>query len=344
MADGRRYFPPGKLPADVLARLLAAYSSDDPRLLIGPGVGADAAAIDFDERVLVVKSDPITFPTANVGSYLVHVNANDIACMGAEPRWLLVTALLPERSTNIELVESIFSGIAETAQALGIGLVGGHTEITIGLDRPILVGLLLGETTHAALLDLRRAQPGDAVLLANGIAIEGTSILAQTAEPEALKSVSQALLERAAQFIVDPGISVVQAARVLRASGCELRGMHDPTEGGLATALHELAAISGLGIDIERAAIPVYPETVAICSALKLDPLGLIASGALLAVVPATESAHALGALHSAGLPAARIGTLTPSARMLRLIDDQGVQPLPVFEVDEIARYYASAS
>lgn len=344
MVDGGAYFPPGKLPSDILGRLLRDYVTPDPRVLIGPGIGADAAAVDLGDRVLVVKSDPITFPTPDAGGYLVNVNANDIACMGAEPRWLLVTALLPERTTDIGLVETIFAGVVAAARPLGIHLIGGHTEITLGLDRPILVGQLLGETTRDQLLDLRTAQPDDALILANGIAIEGTAILAQEAEPALLAGIEPALLERARGFASTPGISVVHAARALRSSGATLRGMHDPTEGGLASALREIAVIAGAGILINGDAIPIYPETQAICAALNLDPLGLVASGALLAVVAASDVAQALASLKSAGVDGAHIGTLTSRAGECLISHGTVTSPLASFDTDELARYLASAT
>ena len=200
--------------------------------------------------------------------------------MGATPRWLLVTALLPERSTTAALVEDIFASLSSAATELDIALVGGHTEITIGLDRVILVGQMLGEADPEHLLDIRNAQPGDAVLLCAGIAIEGTSILA-TEAANRLTNLPPDLVASAQHFIDTPGISVVPAARALLNSGAVVRGLHDPTEGGLASAIAELSAASGLGIEIDEQSIPIYEETAAICAALDLDPLGLIASGAL---------------------------------------------------------------
>lgn len=341
MADRDALLPPGKLPAELLGRLIASYVVPDPDILIGPGVGRDAAAIRVGDRALVVKTDPITFATPDAGRYLVNVNANDIVCMGATPRWLLVTALFPEKSTTESLAEQVFASLSSAASELGISLVGGHTEITIGLDRLILVGQMLGEARPEQLLDMRNAQPGDAVLLVSGIAIEGTSILASAAAKR-LADLPPELLASAQHFLDAPGISVVPAARALLASGAQVRGLHDPTEGGLASAVSELSAASGLGIEINYASIPIYPETAAICVALDLDPLGLIASGALLAVVAVTDTELALAALLDAGLNAARIGTMTESGLGCTLIRGDSRDPMPTFAVDEIARFFAS--
>ena len=241
LVDRDRVLPPGKLPGSILNDLLDRYMTPDASVLIGPGVGRDAAAIAIGNTAMVVKTDPITFATADAGRYLVHVNANDIACMGATPRWLLVTALFPERSTTPRMVEEAFAVLATTARELGVLLVGGHSEITIGVDRLIQVGQMIGVCDLSELYDLRTAQPSDAILLANGIAIEGTAILATEARGH-LNGLSDDLLERAAAFLSDPGISVLPASRALREDDVTVRGLHDPTEGGLATAVVESPA------------------------------------------------------------------------------------------------------
>lgn len=342
MADPNAILPAGKLPAALLERLLSRKSTRDPRVIIGPRVGTDAAAIDMGSSILVVKSDPITFATEDAGWYLVNVNANDIACMGAEPKWLLVTALLPEKRTTEASVTTIFESLEDAAAELGVTLVGGHTEITIGLDRPILVGNMLGETTRDRLVDIQTARPGDAILLCKGIAIEGTALLVREGRNERLEHLDQQVLKRAARFLIDPGISVVSAARTLMGSGAQIRGMHDPTEGGLASALSELAVAAGLSAEIDHDAIHVYPETSAICAALGLDPLGLIASGALLAVIAAEDVGPAMDALKLAAIPCAQIGRFTASGREVTLRSPSGHIPMPAFNVDEIARYFAT--
>lgn len=333
--------PPGKLPGALLETLLQRYITPDPSVIIGPGIGRDAAAVRVDDTALVVKTDPITFATTDAGRYLVNVNANDIVCMGATPRWLLVTGLFPERETTPALVEETFASLAEAARDVGISLVGGHTEITLGLDRTILVGQMIGTCPPEDLYDLTRSVPGDAIILASGIAIEGTAILAQEAGDRLEASLDPAVVAAARALLDTPGISVLPAARILRESGITIRGMHDPTEGGIATALAELAAATGHGIEIDADAIPVLPETRAVCAALDLDPLGLIASGALLTVVPAQDAGTAVRALTDAGILAAQIGTLTTDQE--RWLYREGArEPLPRFAVDEIARFFAS--
>ena len=144
MTEGDAGLPVGKLPAELLGRLLATYATSDPTVIVGPGVGGDAAAIDLGGTTLVVKSDPITFAAESPARYLVDVNANDLACLGATPHWMMVTALLPPGTTEQE-VESHFRELRDACLQQRISLVGGHTEVTFGLDRPILVGVLIGK-------------------------------------------------------------------------------------------------------------------------------------------------------------------------------------------------------
>jgi len=336
--------PAGKLPPELLGKLLATIP-DDPSIVIGAGVGRDAAAVRHGDRVLVLKSDPITFATDEIGWYAPNVNANDIACMGATPRWMLATALLAYGGTTPELVERIFRSLHEACAALGVLIVGGHTEITTGLDRTIIAGTMIGDAREEDLVDPRRARAGDAVILARGIAIEGTSLISREMADELIPLLGAEMVERSQRFLHEPGISVVPAARLLHgALERELHGLHDPTEGGLATGLREIATAAGTGIMVERDQIPVYPETTAICAALSLDPLGLIASGALLATVSPESADHAVTLLIQAGIPAARIGTLLTDPAQIMMGAGGRETDLPEFAVDEIARLFVERS
>ena len=330
----------GKLPIDVLGRLLARVEITDPRVALGPRAGEDAALIDFGDRYLVAKTDPITFATDLIGWYMVNVNANDIAVMGATPKWLLATLLLPE-GTDEPRVTEIFQQLNQTCSDLGIALVGGHTEITYGLDRPIAVGAMLGEVSKDRAVFSSGVRSGDALLLTKGIAIEGASILAREATDALLEAgVSRETVEAAADGLTDPGISVVRDAHVALDAG-DVHAMHDPTEGGLSGGLYELAAASGLGIEVNFEAVPVLPESVAICEALKLDPLGLIASGALLAAVAPGDSAAIVEALNDEGIPAAVIGSATDRHQDVKLFKTGKQAEFPRFARDEIARYFS---
>jgi hydrogenase expression/formation protein HypE len=332
---------PGKLPPELLQRLLSAYTTADPRVIVGPAVGEDAAVIDMGGSYLIAKSDPITFATDAIGYYAVVVNANDIATRGGQPKWFLATLLLPEHATSEALVESIFAQIAQACSTFGIALVGGHTEVTCGLDRPILSGHMLGEVEPAALVTTAGAQTGDALLLTKGICLEGACIIARERREELRqRGVPEDLLRRAQNFLFDPGISVVRDARLAIGSG-RVHAMHDPTEGGLAMAVHELASAARVGVALKRDQIHVLEEASLLCRIYGLDPFGTIASGALLIATPPEDAAQVQWALQTNGIDCAMIGRVVSPSEGIFIDDGEMQQPLPRFERDEISRLFA---
>lgn len=333
--------PVGKLPNDLLDRLLRRFAPVDSRLIVGPQMGVDAAVIDFGETYLVAKTDPITFASDEIGWYAVNVNANDIAVMGGRPRWFMATVLLPAGMATPALAEAIYEQIAAACEDLGVALAGGHTEITAGLNRPIVSGTMLGEVIPERLVRSSGVQPGDALVLARGVPIEGTAIIAREKEQELLaRGIAPALLKRAHSFLHTPGISIVRAAH-LAVHAVTVHAMHDPTEGGLATGIWEMAQASQVGMDIDFDAVPVAPESQALCEAFGLDPLGVIASGALLVALSNTEAGRLLAVFERSGIPAQLIGRATEPGAPLKARRRGQEIAFPRFAVDEIARLFA---
>ncbi|UCH34933.1 MAG: AIR synthase family protein [Armatimonadota bacterium] len=331
----------GKVPAALLERLLARIPRTDRRVVLWPAVGEDAAAIAFGEKLLIAKTDPITFAADLIGWYAVHVNANDIATCGAIPRWFMATVLLPEGATA-DMAQAIFDQIVDACDGADIAVVGGHSEVTPQVARPVVVGCMLGEVERDGLVRTGGARPGDALVLTKGVAVEGTAVLAREAADELrARGVPQDELRAARQFLFSPGISVVREAAIL-AGGGGASAMHDPTEGGLATGLAEMAVAGGHGLRVNEDAILILPECRAICGALELDPLGLIASGSLLAAVPPARAYRAVGELEQAGIAAAVIGEVRPREDGLVMDSARGARPLPQFERDELARYFGA--
>jgi hydrogenase expression/formation protein HypE len=333
------YFQLGKLPAPLLAELLAKYTILDPRVAIGPRVGEDVAAIDFGDRYLLAKTDPITFVAEDIGYYAININANDIACSGGQPKWFLATILLPEKKTDERLVHSIFSQLNRACRKLRISFCGGHTEITHGLDRPIVVGMMLGEVAKDKLVSSSGARVGDQLILTKGIAIEAVSIIAREKEEHLKKVFSAELVQRAQRFLHDPGISVLKDAQVAVASG-EVHAMHDPTEGGLATGLHELAEAAGVGIRVDFERIPMLPEAKLLCEEFGIDPMGAIASGALLIAAPPQSAPAIVKALNQEGIRAAVIGEVVPPEQGVQMVYRGTSMPLPRFDQDEITKIF----
>src|SRR5256712_13802779 len=224
--------PVGKLRADALRAIFDKLAPRDPRVIVGPRVGEDAAVIDLGDRYLIATSDPITFAGDDVAWYALQVNANDVAVRGARPRWFLATLLLPEGRTTEESATALLDQLAEACQELDVALVGGHTEITHGLDRPIVAGTMLGEVAKDKLVTTGGAQVGDAVVMTKGVPLEGAAIIAREKETELrARGVPPAAIRKGKGFLKTPGLSVLPEAEI----ACELatvHAMHDPTEGG----------------------------------------------------------------------------------------------------------------
>lgn len=333
-------FPPGKLPLDFMHKLLSRYAVDDERLVAGPGIGVDVAVIDNGDRYMVIKTDPITFATDQIGWYAVNVNANDIATSGAQPLWMLNAVLLPEQGTTAALVEEILAQIHAACRAIGVTAVGGHTEVVHGLPRPIVVGVMIGEVARDRLLTTQGMQVGDAIVLVKSIPIEATAIIAREKAPLLReRGVPEETIARAQHYLYDPGISVLAPARL--AADCPgVHAMHDPTEGGLASGLHEMALAAHTGIEVWAEVISVAPEGQLLCDLLGLDVLGTIASGALIVAVATEQADTLLATLRAGGYPATVIGRATPANEGHVLVRGGQRLPLPEFARDEIARIF----
>jgi hydrogenase expression/formation protein HypE len=298
--------PIGKLPPELLGRLLAGISIQDKRVVIGPGSGLDCAVIEMGDRLLVMKTDPVTFTSDAVGWYAVQVNANDIATSGAIPRWFLATCLLPPGTRESD-VEGIARQIDDACTNLGISLVGGHTEITHGIDHPLLCGTMIGEVKPHELITPRGAQPGDRLLLTKGVPIEAVTLLAREFPDRVREALGEEKLKQAVSYLMDPGISVVHDARIAIQAG-KVHAMHDPTEGGLAGALWELAEACGHRLILEPRKVFIPKLAAEVCGIFQLDPFASLASGALLLTAPQSDAGNIQQALQSEKINCAVIG------------------------------------
>jgi hydrogenase maturation factor len=298
---------PGKLPAAFLKQLLRFRGAADRRVVLGPGFGRDAAVVDLGNRYLILKSDPVTFTVDEIGWYAVHVNANDVAVMGARPSWFQATIIAPP-GTQRSVLRQIAADIDRSARALGIAVTGGHTEISPAVRQPIVAGDMQGVVAYDRLITSAGARIGDALVLTKAAGIEGTAILARTFATEATKILGAPQQRLAARYHHDPGISIVAEATV--AANCGASAMHDPTEGGVATGIYELACAAGRRLTIDLDRIPVREPTRRLCAHFGLRPLGLIGSGALLATIPQDKLSKLLRALRRRGIAAERIGSV----------------------------------
>ncbi len=338
--------PVGKLKHDFLKQLLPTHNGSTD-LIVGPQLGEDAAVIELGDNYLVATSDPITFATEDIGWYVVCVNSNDIAAMGAVPKWLLVTLLLPEDATTPAMVRDIMAQITEACAAFDIALCGGHTEVTPAVTQPVVIGQMMGITQKDALFTSADACAGDVLILTKGLGIEATAIIARECEEQLREKQDTLFLEQAKNYLMNPGISVLKDAQIAIATG-GVHAMHDVTEGGVTTAAYELATAAELGVSVYSDKLLgsslLYGDiTRTLCDMFGLNPLGVISSGAML-IAAAPEKGKAICRdLGVAGINADIIGKFLSSEGEFWLKDAKGIhQPLPVFETDEIAKLFSS--
>jgi len=318
----------------MLERVVYPYLGRRADVLVHAHLGEDCAVVAFGDWVAVLTTDPITGAAAYLGRYAVHISCNDLATSGAEPVGLLLTLLLREGTTEEEL-ERIMREAGEAARTLGVEIIGGHSEVTPGIDRTIAVVTAVGRARKGAVLSAGGARPGDRVLITKSAGIEGTAILATDLAGPLRGQVDEAVLEQARGFLAR--ISVVPEGMAAARAGAS--AMHDVTEGGVLGGAWELAEAAGVGIEVRAEAIPVAPETAAICRALEIDPLRLISSGAMLIATPAPE--RTLDGLRAAGIPGTEIGVMTPRERVL--IRGGRRIPLQPPESDELWRVLAGS-
>ncbi len=340
-----RTFAVGKLKHELLAKMLKEFVSDldmkDERVIMGSKIGEDAAVIDMDDKYLVAKTDPITFATDEIGYYAVNVNVNDFVCTGAKPKWFQVTVLLPDGKTNDELVENIFKSIHDTCKSMGIAVIGGHTEVSVGLDRPIVVGSLLGEVEKEKLVTTSGAKVGDTLILTKGIFIEGTSIIGREKEDDLVeKGFSSDFIEKCKNYLYSPGISVFKEA-LLSNQHFNINSMHDPTEGGLSCGIAEMAIASDTGMIINNDAIKVLPEPLELSKIYALDPMRTISSGSLLISLNDEDSKELVELLNKNKIYASLIGSVFSKDKGLVLKQEDGtINPLNYSETDEITKIF----
>ncbi len=311
----------GKLSPETLKKIIFSnLGTIDPRVIIGPQVGEDAAVIDFGDRFLITHADPITGAIENIGWLSVNIIANDIATRGARPRWILTVMLLPQ-SIELSQIKQIMEQINEAAKSLGIAVVGGHTEITLDIDRPILITTAFGETNDKIVINTNGAKVGDTIIVTKGAAIEGTAILSTEMADSLKGKVDEETIRKAQGFV--RMISVVKEAMIATEVG-GVHAMHDVTEGGIATGLQEVAWASKVGVRVDEKKIPVFEETKKICEALGIDPLKTIGSGMLIIVADTTKAETIVEALKKVGIQGKIIGEVVKKDEGAHILRNDG--------------------
>ena len=301
-------FLPGKVPTDVLQKIVFKHLGTKRKdIILGPSIGEDAAIVKVGKEVLAIAADPITGAEEWLGWLAVNVSANDVATCGVRPIWFTSCILLPKGSKE-ELVEKICRQMDEAARQLNVAIIGGHCEITPGLEHPIVTGCSIGIAENGKYVTSSGAKAGNAIIMTKGTGTEGTAILASDKRKELLKVFDESFLRKAESFFTK--ISVVKDALTAFQTGGVL-AMHDPTEGGVAGGLHELADASNIGFQVYEEKILVSEETRRICAYFEIDPLQLISSGSLLIVAEKEKTKEIVNRLSQNGVPASVIGKVT---------------------------------
>ena len=295
---------PGKLQPDVLKKSVLDFTGALRKdLLVGGGIGEDAALIKVPDGILVAASDPVTGATKNAGSLLVHINANDLACKGADPAWLVVTLIVPD-SMGVSFIADIMREIHEACKELNITIAGGHTELASKYSEPVISGTMLGMTRHE--LSAKKIQKGDLILATGHAGLEGMSIIANDREDLLKDFFTSDEIKIVKSWGKD--FSVVKPAKILRDYA---RYMHDPTEGGLNGALYEVQTGANLAIEIYKDEVPVSELTLRAAEKLNFDYMNLISSGMLIAVIPPEKISQAQEKLKAANINSKIIGKFT---------------------------------
>jgi hydrogenase expression/formation protein HypE len=286
----------GKIPIDVLeSTFLKLTGVGSTEIATPPLAGLDFAALKVAGKYMVVSADPVTGVVANIGRYAISVSANDVATSGNRPQFAESVVLLPEGADRA-YARKIASQMDAEAKKLGISIVGGHTEVTPGLHRPIVI------VTAFSFVDRyvtsRDARVGDTIMMTKTAGLEGTAVLGGDVS----------FLEH---------ISVVEEAIVACGTG-HVHAMHDCTEGGVLGAVFEMSLASGVGFELEETSVPVAPKTRDLCRKLAIDPLKLIGSGALLLSV-AKGNEREVEKVLSSICEVTSIGTFAKSGRTLVL-------------------------
>jgi hydrogenase maturation factor len=315
----------GKVPSSILEKyVLNRIGAKREDVILGPSQGEDAAIIRVDDQLLAVASDPVSGAVERIGWLAVNVTTNDIATRGVRPNWFLSCIMLPESSEE-KILDNISQQMDEAARALGVGIIGGHTEVTPGLSHPLVMGTAIGLIKEGRYVTCSNAKPEGKIILTKGAGIEGTAILA-TDRASLLTKFGESFIEKAQSYFNK--ISVVDDALTAFNYG-GVYSMHDPTEGGIAGGLHELADASNLGFKVYEEKITINYETSQICRYFEINPLNLISSGSLLIVADNRKIKGILKELHEKGIEASTIGEMSEDVENRVIFRKDGYEDLP---------------
>lgn len=296
----------GKLDSRLLEKIVFKnIKYKRPEVITRPGIGEDCAVVDFGEYECVMSTDPITGAIGEIGRLAVHISCNDIASNGVEPLGIMLTVMLPVGTTE-EQVEEIMKQAGETSEKLGVEIIGGHTEITPAVTKPVIVSTAIGRAAKCSSQQAENMRPGDYILMTKQAGLEGTGIISGDFKEMLTEILSSEELEEAARMLDQ--VSVVKEGVIAGKIGTA--GMHDITEGGVLGAVWEMCDIAKTGAEVWIDQIPVAEVTKKICDRFDIDYLRLISSGSMMIMVHPEVKEQMEAAISGAGIPVACIGTI----------------------------------
>ncbi|MCS7140151.1 MAG: AIR synthase family protein [Candidatus Nezhaarchaeota archaeon] len=334
----------GKLPPNFLeAMVFPRIGIKDHRVLVGPSVGEDAAIVDVGNgSVLVAHVDPITEAIERVGWLSVHIASNDVAVRGVKPEWFLSVILLPPTST-LDSLDLITKQIDDALREVSGTIIGGHTEVSPGLEKPVVIMTAMGIGSRDDIVLTRGAKPGDYVIVTKAVGLEGTAIIASDFKSKLLGlGVQQSTISEAISYFKE--VSVLKEALALSKMK-SVSSMHDPTEGGLLNGLIEVARASKCIIEVYEKNVPIREATKVICDTLSLDPLKLISSGSLIAMVKPNYIDKAMNVLRDLGIDFSVIGRVISGGgpKVLLHRADGMVEEFSDYVQDEISKLWVNS-
>ena len=310
----------GKLDSDVLEKIVFQnISYKRPEVKVRPGIGEDCAVVDFGAYDCVMSTDPITASVKDIGRLAIHITCNDIASNGVEPLGIMLAVMLPVGTTE-DQVASIMQDAAAAAARCCVEIIGGHTEVTPVVSRPVIISTAVGRAAAGRSQSASEAEAGDGIYMTKYAGIEGTGILAGDFAERLAGILSPSELAFAHELLDE--VSVI--AEGVAAGRIGTHGMHDITEGGILGAVWEVCNIAGLGCEIWEDKIPVLDVTRKICEHFDINCLRLISSGCMLIIAPQAKEDELCGAVEEAGVKITKIGITCPNEKGLKIISADG--------------------
>lgn len=295
----------GKIPENILKRsVFKKLKVKRPEVLVHSGIGEDCSALTAGSDVIVLSTDPITGTAKDIGRLAFHITANDIASSGAELIGMLLTIIFPPGSTEDELKE-IMEDVTALAEQYKVEILGGHTEVSSAVNQTLVSVTGVGKIARDRMIQTGGLRPGQDLVVTKWIGLEGTSILAKEKEEILRERLPREIWETARDF--DQYLSVVPDAETAMEVG--VTAMHDVTEGGIFGALWEMAAASGVGLEIDLGKIPIRQETIEVCEIFDINPYMLISSGSML--IGTDHGSRLVEELKKAGIHSAVVGYAT---------------------------------